>query len=309
MKLITQLASIAIVIGVVQANAQENDLAYSGNSSTCENAPCDRRPTPANITDDSRSNSYNDFLRVIWVPHGTSVTTITRGIRGLFSASLFFKPSVTVDEYVRFAGNFYREGQDFVEMRCIPTPEQRIVVTPFLATWPNTFPIIASDLGGPSHDCNSPLLTPGEKQICSLSSQYHEHPDSIYDNGLASALDLGSQLFGTQESISALSKDYGIFTAFTGLGFTVQASADVTGATVPMNSSEVLRNSIIPEYFLKNSALANANCRCLQVPENQHLHSASVSPSEIWERGELTGGACRMVAQLDEGDSTARLRK
>ena len=266
---------------------------------------CTQRKPPSKVTDNSRSDSYNDFLRIIWVPHGITVNTITRGLRGFFSASTFFKPPVTVDDYLRFSGNFYREGQDFVEMRCQPSPEQRQAVLPFLAAWPNTFHAIAADLGGPNHDCTSPSLTPGEKQICELAIHYQDPTDTIYDNGLASTLIRGAQMFATPESRDALSKDYGIFTAHTGLGFTVQLSAaPVSGAIVPMTTAEVLRNSIIPEYLLKNANLANAGCRCLQVPEKESLHTSPVSPVEIWRRGELVDGACRRVDHLGDDDHT-----
>jgi hypothetical protein len=77
-----------------------------------------------------------------------------------------------------------------------------------------------------------------------------------------------------------LISNYGIYPAFTGLGFTVWGSS-AGGATVPMLTAGILRNSVVPEYLLKNATLEEANCRCVQVPESERLHTERVDPAVV----------------------------
>lgn len=260
---------------------------------------------PAQVTDQSRSDSYNDFMRVLWVSPTTPVTNIAGPRkRGFFTASTFLEPPVTVDELLRLVGNRYRPGLDFAVMRCKPLAEQRSVVQPILATWPNVFPAIASDLGGP--DCTG--LTAGETQICKIASEFHDRERKVYTRGLRYTLRLGAKMFKTPESTDALDKDYGIFPAFTGLGFTVQASSTPDGMTVPMTTGEVLRNSVVPEYLLKNADLADANCRCVRVSESESLHTEPVDPEFVWKHGKLVNGACRPVSELRTSAFNQNLR-
>lgn len=274
-----------------KAYGKENELSTPLNPPTFENRNQVFLKNAATLTDQSRSDAYNDFIRVLWVNHGTSIRSLTLGKRAFFTASSFIKPPVTVDALLNYVGNYYREDKDFVVMRCKPSAEQREKVQPILATWPNNF-------AGPTRECLSPDLSLGERQICSLALQYQDPQRTIYTLGLAQTLLLGSQMFATAQSREALSQDYGIFPAHTGLGFVVQASAASNGDTVPMTTDETLRNSIVPEYLLKNAELAEAGCRCLQVPENQKLHQALVDPAWIWHHGKLENGACRKVADL-----------
>lgn len=123
------------------------------------------RKDAAKIADQSRSESYNDFLRVLWVRPNSKVTDITLGRRAFFTASTFFKPPVsTVDDLLRYVGNRYREGMELVLMRCKPSLNERPALEPVLATWPNVFAAIARDLAGPGGSCTSPPLTTGENQ-------------------------------------------------------------------------------------------------------------------------------------------------
>jgi hypothetical protein len=251
----------------------------------------------SDITKDSRADGYNDFLRLVWVPPGTAVTSITLGKRAFFTAATFFKPPATVDGFLDFIGNFYRDGQDLVIMRCRPTPEQRQVVNPLLATWPNVLPAIADDLGGPAGNCTSPNLSPGEQQICNVARQYEDVPQDVYIDGVREMAELASHLYDTPESADSLRTDYGIFPAFTGLGFAVRGSS-ANGVTPPMTTGSILANSVVPEYLLINARLKDATCRCVQVPDYEQRHTAQVDSDFIWKRGKLDNGACRRIDRL-----------
>jgi hypothetical protein len=254
----------------------------------------------AELTDFTRSSDYNDFMRVVWVDPGARVDQITFGIRAFFTASAFFippsSPASWVDQFLRYIGNYFRPGQELAVMRCIPSEAERLVLQPILATWPNVLEAITSDLGGPVHDCSSPSLTQGEREICQIAVQYHDTPTTVYTAGLASTFTLAAQLFGTPESTTAIRRDYGIFPAFTGLGFAVKNSAQpVTGATTPFTVAQILRYSIVPEYLLRNDSLADAGCHCLQVPATPELRESPLDPDFIWRNGFLVDGACRRV--------------
>lgn len=71
--------------------------------------------TIAGITDASRDDAtYNDFLRMVWVPKGTPVTYIGRqgvNLRSFFTATSFVKPWVTLDQYLSLVGNNYQTGR------------------------------------------------------------------------------------------------------------------------------------------------------------------------------------------------------
>jgi hypothetical protein len=257
----------------------------------------------AELTDFTRCRRYDDFIRVVWPNPGSRVDQITFGKRAFFTASVFFQPPGTVEEFLRYVGNYVHEGRDLAVMRCIPTREERKVVQPILATWPNVFKAIRQDLAGPGKDCNSPTLTPGEKEICQIAISYHDTPQTVYSAGLAYTLTLGSQMFATPESTAALRTDYGIFPAFTGLGFSVKDSAlPVTGDTTPLKNRQILRNSIVPEYLLRNAPLAEANCRCVQVPLTPNLPRSILDPDFVWTHGVLDQGACRKLGAATWGD-------
>ncbi|HXZ87899.1 MAG TPA: hypothetical protein VEF07_04975 [Candidatus Binataceae bacterium] len=257
--------------------------------------------TVAGITDASRDDTtYNDFLRIVWVPNGTSVTYIGRqgvNLRAFFTATGFVTPRITLDEYLALVGNYYHDGQDAVLMRCKPQADQRQNLAPIIATWPNVFAAIVADLGGRSYTCPAPDPTNGDNLIYCVAIAYADSAQSVFVTGLESALSLATQLYATSPSSTALSTDYGIYPAFTGLGFTVNSS----GTTSSMTTVDVLRNSIVPEYLLNNLALADAGCRCVQVPEYPNpanRHAAPIDPDFIWLRGRLKDNACHQIPRL-----------
>jgi len=254
--------------------------------------------TVAGITDASRDDTtYNDFLRIVWVPNGTSVTYIGRqgvNLRVFFTATTFVKPRITLDEYLSLVGNYYHDGQDAVLMRCKPQPDQRQNLAPIIATWPNVFAAIVADLGSSGYTCPAPDPTNGNNVIYCIAVQYEDSAQSVFVTGLDNALSLATQLFATTASSNALSTDYGIYPAFTGLGFTVNSS----GTNSSMTTVDMLRNSIVPEYLLNNLQLADAGCRCVQVPEYRNpanRHAAPIDPGFIWLSGRLKDNACHQI--------------
>ncbi len=268
--------------------------------------------TVAGVTEASRGEDVDDFLRAVWVPPGTAVTYLGRNdqyvknLRAFFTATSFVRPSVSVDQYVSLVGNVFQTQQDLVLMRCRPSSAQRQSLAPILATWPNVFDAIVSDFAG-SYSC-PPVPTDGNNLIyCAAldyQTNYRDVAQTVFPAALQDMLDIAGPLESNSTAASALKTSYGIYRQFTGLGFTV----DTSGGTPSMTAAVMLRYSVVPEYLLNNLSLADAGCRCIQVPtygnrKNPDLrHGAPVDPNYIWQRGKLAAdGACRQIKRLRRG--------
>jgi hypothetical protein len=265
--------------------------------------------TVAGVTETSRADSFDDFLRAVWVAPGTPVTFIGRNdqfvknLRAFFTATSFLRPDVTVDQYVDLVGNVFQTQNDLVLMRCRPSEAQRAALDPFLATWPNVFDAIAADFQG-TYSC-PPVPTDGNNVIycaaLNYQTNYRDLTQSVFPVAMQNLFDIAGPLSDTAVAAAALKSNYGIYPQFTGLGFTV----DTSGNTPAMTATAMLRYSVVPEYLLNNLSLADAGCSCIQVGPygNKHnpdlRHRAPVDPDYIWRRGKLaSGGACHQISRL-----------
>jgi hypothetical protein len=270
--------------------------------------------TVAGVTDASRGDTFNDFLRAVWVDPGTQVTYIGRNdqyvknLRAFFTATTFLRPAVTVDQYVDLVGNVFQTQKDLVLMRCRPSSAQRGTLDPLLATWPNVFDAIVADFQG-SYSC-PPVPTDGNNVIycaaLNYQTNYRDVAQSVFPVAMQNLFDIAGPLSATAVAAAALKTNYGIYPQFTGLGFTV----DTSGNTPAMTPTTILRYSVVPEYLLDNLPLADAGCRCIQVGPYGNKktpdlrHRAPVDPDYIWQRGRLTsGGACREIRRLGRAGS------
>jgi hypothetical protein len=272
--------------------------------------------TVAGVTDGSRADTYNDFLRAVWVDPGTAVTYIGRNdqyvknLRAFFTATSFLRPAVTVDQYVDLVGNVFQSQKDLVLMRCRPSSAQRHALEPFLATWPNVFDAIVSDFDG-TYSC-PPVPTDGNNVIycaaLNYQTNYRDVAQSVFPVAMQNLFDIAGPLSATTVAAAALKTNYGIYPQFTGLGFTV----DTSGSTPAMTPTMMLRYSVVPEYLLDNLPLTDAGCRCIQVgpygnKKNPDLrHGAPVDPDYVWQRGRLaSGGACHQIRRLGRASAAA----
>jgi hypothetical protein len=271
--------------------------------------------TVAGITDTSRDTAaFADYMRLIWVAPGTQVSFIGRNdaavmnLRAFVTATSFIRPAVTVDQFATLVGNYYPDGQDLVLMRCRPSDAQQKMLSPILATWPNVYAAIVSDFQTQGFTCPAPDPSNGNNVMYCAALGYADSQQTVFVDGLSTALSTASQIFqssATSPGALALKTNYGIYPAFTGLGFTVAGS----GMVATMDTTQVLRESIVPEYLLKNAALADVGCRCIQVPvygnrKNPDLrHDKPVNPNYVWQKGTLHNGMCREVSRLGAGIS------
>ena len=87
---------------------------------------------------------------------------------------------------------------------------------------------------------------------------------------------------------------YGIFPAFSGMGYSVKDSYRLD--KVPMNSQQILVKSLSSEYLLRNVTLAEAGCRCISVAPYPGCAEDSVDPALITRAG--GEGVCKDVSRL-----------
>jgi hypothetical protein len=242
----------------------------------------------------------SDFIRAFFVPPGIKVDhfSLPTAFRAFFSDSRFYDPPGSINAYLTFVGNSYDSTNDLVVMRCRPSETQKAALDPLLATWPNVFSAIATDLGSQSYTCPSPTAN-GDNEIFCTADSFMDQQQVTYVNGLLTMLQAAAQVFATSESAASIRQRYGAYPAFTGLGFTVEGSSN----NAPLTDAQVLQQSVVPEYILINSSLADGACRCIQVPTYATRAKAPMDVDYVWQQGGLNHGACRRIPRLELASS------
>lgn len=251
--------------------------------------------SPAMVFDRAHdAGSANDFLRMAFVPPKTSITTLGKpgALRVFFTSSAVFTPSVPLSQITNLLGEIEKPDQALVLLRCHPES----AAEPMLATWPNVFGALKEDLGTKPHSCDAAERSVEDKLYCT-AVQFTDSPQPSAPESLQKLFDASAQLVGTSHAPEAkwLHDRYGIFPAFTGLGFTMKDSYSL-GKDDPRTSRQVLANSMVPEYLLKNISLREAQCSCVIVPPYQERTKGAVDPAFIEKSGGR--GSCKQVGRL-----------
>ena len=248
--------------------------------------------SPAVITDNSRNPLVDDdFLRQFYVPPGLKVTTLGKpgADRAFFTNSKFFSPPLTPAQIANYVGGTTNKDFDLVVMRC--RPADTATVDPELAIWPNVAKFLLNDLPPPQ---SCPGSSTSDQAWC-LANSFQDTSNKPLIVSLFNAISFGKDLFSINNGDGAnlIFDHYGIAYGNTGLGFTVKGS--VSG---DFTATQTLVNSVTPEYLLKNVALGDATCRCVQIPGYSGRDNQPISTTFIWTRGTLSGGACRIVKRI-----------
>ena len=255
---------------------------------------------PAVITDNSRNppDEVDDFLRLIFVP--STVPIMTPGLpsqkRSFFGDTRFYMPPITPTEIVAYAGGTVSDTTDLVAMRCRPANQS--VVDPELAIWPNVATFLQRDL--PAVSCPVGVGASTQAQAYCLAEQFQDTPNDPLIESLYNALTFGRALFEIPAystgltGAKLLSNLYGIGPGHSGLGFVVKDSASGTAT-----AAQALKQSVVPEYLLRNVTLARANCRCVRIPFYPGRDDQPLSPLFVWTFGILKqDGSCRSVSRI-----------
>jgi hypothetical protein len=252
---------------------------------------------PARITDDLRKETPNDFLRVTFVPAGVSVTTLARqgAQRAFATATAFYLPPLPLKEFPLYSGLVNDDTKTLVALRCRPTHPETVDAS--LATWPNLFHAIERDVHRDPAECASvSTASEPELQAFCFAHAYTDPAGSTVPRTLSATFDYAAQAFDVQHTqlASWLRSQYGVFPAFSGLGFSVKDSYYLD--TQPMSSAQLLVKSVSPEYVLKNVSLKEAGCRCISVAPYPGRAEDRLDPKFIAKAG--GDGECRAVKSL-----------
>jgi hypothetical protein len=262
---------------------------------------------PALATDHVRESTPNDFLRVTFVPAGVAVTTLARpgSLRAFATATAFYEPPLALKDFPLYSGLVNDDSKTLIAMRCQPPHPE--AVDALLATWPNVFTAIQRDLPPESRTCNaenapgtaanSTASTDDQRAFC-FAHTYSDEPGDTVPISLAHTFSFAAQAFAADSTLAAwLKTRYGIFPAFSGLGFSVKDSYYLD-AQHPMDAQEILVKSISPEYILKNASLKDAGCSCISVAPYPGRSEDLLDPEFIHKHG--GDGECKPVEKLNQ---------
>jgi len=251
----------------------------------------------ARITDALREETPNDFLRVTFVSAGTSVTSLARpgALRGFATATAFYLPPLPLKEFPLYSGLINDDSKTLVALRCRPSHPE--AVDAVLATWPNLFHAIERDVHRDPAECASvSAASEPELQAFCFAHAFSDPAGSTVPRTLAATFDYAAQAFDAQHTqlASWLRTQYGVFPAFSGLGFSVKDSYNLD--TQPMNAAALLDKSVSPEYVLKNVSLKEAGCSCISVAPYPGRADDRLDPKFIAKAG--GDGECKAVKSL-----------
>jgi len=252
---------------------------------------------PARVTGDLREETPSDFLRVTFVSAGLSVTTLARpgALRAFATATAFYLPPLPLKEFPLYSGLVNDDSKTLVALRCRPPHAE--TVDAVLATWPNLFHAIERDVHHDGTECATvSTASDPELQAFCFAHAYSNPAGSTVPKTLAATFDYAAQAFDAQHSELAtwLRSQYGVFPAFSGLGFSVKDSYYLD--TQPMDAAQLLVKSISPEYVLKNVSLTEAGCSCISVAPYPGRADDRLDPKFISKAG--GDGACKAVKSL-----------
>ncbi|HEY1528828.1 MAG TPA: hypothetical protein VGH51_21600 [Candidatus Angelobacter sp.] len=261
-------------------------------------------PAPVVISDSVREALPGDYLRVSLLPAGVAVTTLSRpgALRAFTTATVLYSPPLKLADMPSYSGLVNNDQKVLVAMRCRPPRPE--AVDAVLATWPNVFMAVQRDVPLPSGACDAPPTDPATQMAC-FASAFSDPPATKVPSSLAHTFNYAAMLYDADHTALAqwLQNNYGIYPAFSGMGYSVKDSYSLDSQ--PMTSQQMLVKSVSSEYILKNVSLAEAGCRCVSVAPYPGRSNDPLDPNFISQAG--GDGVCKAVNRL-EGAPAERKR-
>lgn len=250
---------------------------------------------PVVVTATVRESLPGDYLRVSFLPASIRVTTLSRpgALRAFATATPLFSPPLKLEELPPYSGLVNDDNNVLVAMRCRPqNPE---IVDALLATWPNVFLAIQRDIPLDSGACTAEPANPAAQAVC-FARAFADLPKTTVPTSLAHTFSYAAKLYDSDHAALAkwLLDNYGIFPAFSGMGYSVKDSYSISSQ--PLTSQQILVKSISSEYILKNVSLSDAGCHCISVPPYPGRSSDRLDPDFIEKAG--GDGVCTSVQRL-----------
>ena len=255
-------------------------------------------PAPVVVSGSVREALPGDYLRLIFPRKGTVITDITKlsapdALRAFTTATALYSPPLKLAEMPYYSGLIDKDKEVLVAMRCRPLRPE--AVDAVLATWPNVFLAIQRDVPLPSGACDPAPTDPAAQMAC-FARAFNDPPADKVPSSLAHTFNYAATLYDADHKELApwLQKEYGIYPAFSGMGYSVKDSYSLDKQ--PMTSQEMLVKSISSEYILKNVTLAEAGCRCIWVEPYAGRSNDPLDPTFISQMG--GDGVCKPVKSL-----------
>jgi hypothetical protein len=251
---------------------------------------------PVVVSDTVREAVPNDYLRVSFLPPGVEATTLSRpgALRAFVTATPLYSPPLKLGELPYYSGLVNDDKNVLVAMRC--RPQHPETVDAVLATWPNVFLAIQRDVPLNPGAC---MAEPGNTatQIACFAKAFSDPPGTTVPSSLAHTFSYAGTLYDGNHADMAkwLQSNYGIFPAFSGMGYSVKDSYSLDSQ--PMTSQQILVKSISSEYILKNVSLAEASCSCISVAAYPGRADDRLDPDFISQAG--GNGVCKSVNRLE----------
>jgi hypothetical protein len=238
-------------------------------------------------SEQTRQPAYNDFLRLIFadIAPPTSLGS-PNAYRVFFGATAFYKPPIAIAQIANFSGIPVNSTVPLFALRCIPPPNSD--AAPAIAFWPNLISAMLTD-----YETNPPVTGSADEAIQTIAKSFSDISSPVVTEALANALSMGEQFFasypkGGPEDISAaamqsqMSRRFGAFPAFTGLGY----AAEGTQTSPSFDSTRVMQSMVIPDFILKNVTLAEADCHCVELaPTIPNRDQRKLDPDFISREG------------------------
>ena len=255
-------------------------------------------PAPVVVSDSVRESLPGDYLRLIFPRKGTVITQITKlsapeALRTFTTATVLYSPPLKLAQMPYYSGLIDKDKEVLVAMRCRPPRPE--AVDAVLATWPNVFLAVQRDVPLPSGACDAKPPDPAAQMAC-FARAFSDPPADKVPSSLAHTFNYAATLYDANHTALAqwLQKEYGIYPAFSGMGYSVKDSYSIDKQ--PMSSQEMLVKSISSEYILKNVTLAEAGCHCIWVEPYADRSNDPVDPDFISQAG--GDGVCKAVDRL-----------
>ncbi|HEY3768353.1 MAG TPA: hypothetical protein VGN44_06750 [Candidatus Angelobacter sp.] len=249
---------------------------------------------PVIVFNSVRESLPGDYLRVSFLPAGVAVTSLSRpgALRAFTTATVLYLPPLKLADMPYYSGLANNDQNTLVAMRCRPTNPE--TVDAVLATWPNIFSAVQRDVPLPPGACDAPK--DAATQMACYAKGFTDHAVTKVPPALAHTLSYAAMLYDNDHAPLAqwLQSNYGIYPAFSGLGYSVKDSYSLDSQ--PMTSQQMLVKSISSEYVLKNVSLADAGCRCISVAPYAGRSNDLLDPDFIAKAG--GDGSCKAVDRL-----------
>jgi len=252
-------------------------------------------PPPVVVADQVRESLPNDYLRVSFLSPGTRVTSLSRpgALRAFATATPLYSPPLKLEELPYYSGLVNDDKNVLVAMRCRPPHPE--TVDALLATWPNVFLAIQRDVPLNPDACTAQSSDTATQAAC-FAKAFSDSPATAVPTSLAHTFSYAGILYDSDHAALAkwLQDNYGIFPAFSGMGYSVKDSYSLSSQ--PMTSQQILVKSVSSEYILKNASLADAGCRCISVAPYPGRSSDRLDPDFVAQKG--GDGVCKSVERL-----------